>query len=409
MKALEQRTAVLGLSFDMNALRAVLSAYLATRLMVCLIIYISSLAIPMAFGGTRPGVRSRDLVLDGLVRWDSAWYLSIITDGYTKSSAVFFPVYPLLVKALAVLIHNVSVAGVLLSNGAFFVALVYLYALARSEFDDDTAARAVLYLAAAPAAVFFSALYAESLFLALALATFYYARERRWAWAALAGALGAATRNTGVFLAAVIALEGLHQGGVRFWPPGWQPAAVLGHVKQQSRLVPVSWPSLLAASVVPVGLLAYMAFLGRAVGDPLAFIHGQGAWERSNASAHVTHVIGAVGGQLAGAQFLSGTGQHTGVVLINTLVALGFAPLVVAVALQLRPGYGVFAILTFVGPLIAGHGVISMIRYVLMLVPCFMLLAYYGRRTWVDRLTLVIFLSLMAYITVTFSHGYQPV
>jgi Mannosyltransferase (PIG-V) len=410
MKALEQRTAVLGLSFDMKALRAVLGAYVATRLMVFLIIYVSSLAIPVASGASSSIARPRDLVLDGLVRWDSGWYLSIVTHGYTKSSAVFFPIYPLLVKALAVLIHNVSVAGVLLSNSAFSVALVYLYALARREFDDDTAARAVLYLAAAPAAVFFSALYAESLFVALVLATFYYARQRRWGWAALAGALGAATRNTGVFLAAVIALEGLYQYGVRFRPRGWQPAAVLGHVKQQLRLVPASWRSLLAAAFVPVGLLAYMAYLSRAVGDPLAFIHGQGAWERNNAVAHVTHVISAVSAQLgAGAHVLTGAGQHTGVVLLNALVTLAFAPLVVAVGLKMRPAYAVFAALTFLVPLIAGHGVISMIRYVLMLVPCFILLAYYGRRTWVDRLTLVTFLPLMAYVSVTFSHNYQPV
>jgi hypothetical protein len=75
----------------------------------------------------------------------------------------------------------------------------------------------------------------------------------------------------------------------------------------------------------------------------------------------------------------------------------------------MRPAYAVFAALTFLVPLIAGHGVISMIRFVLMLVPCFMLLAYYGRRTWVDRLTLVTFLPLMAYVSVTFSHNYQPV
>ena len=47
-----------------------------------------------------------------------------------------------------------------------------------------------------------------------------------------------------------------------------------------------------------------------------------------------------------------------------------------------------------------------MTRYILMLVPCFVLLAHWGRRSWVDRLVLGIFLPLMAYFSVLFSHWY---
>ncbi len=152
-----------------------------------------------------------------------------------------------------------------------------------------------------------------------------------------------------------------------------------------------------------------MLYLRRNFGDALAFAHAQGAWERNNGVAHVSGLVGAVGSQFNAGGVLSGAGQHTGVVLLNTLAVLGFAPLVVAVVLTMRPAYGVYAVLTFVIPIIVGHGVISMIRYVLMLLPCFMLLAMWGKRSWVDRLVLGVFLSGMAYLAVTFSHGYQPV
>ncbi len=190
--------------------------------MILVIIYFSSLVVPIAGGS---GGTHRNILLDGLVRWDGGIYLSIAAGGYPLAShggvapaTAFFPAYPLLVRAVEFVVHNDHLAGVLVSNVAFLVALAYLYALARRESDRDTAARAVFYLAAAPAAVFFSAAYTESLFVACVAATFYHAGKGQWAPAALAAILASATRNTGFVLAAVIALEALHQAGVRFWP-----------------------------------------------------------------------------------------------------------------------------------------------------------------------------------------------
>jgi hypothetical protein len=74
----------------------------------------------------------------------------------------------------------------------------------------------------------------------------------------------------------------------------------------------------------------------------------------------------------------------------------------------MRPAYAVYVLPTYVVPLLSGHGALSMIRFVLMLVPCFVLLAWWGRRPWVDRLVLTVFLPMMAYLAVTFSHWYKP-
>jgi hypothetical protein len=316
-----------------------------------------------------------------------------------------------LVKFLAGFTGDVFVAGVLIANGALLAALAFLYGLARREFDEATAARAVFYMAAAPTTIFFSAMYTESLFVALVCATFYFAQRQNWQCAAAAGALAAATRNTGVLLATVIVLEGFHQQGVRLRPeqllgPGVGATARLwrGHLWRQLRPLLGSWRSCLAAAYVPLGLVAYMAFLKVTFGDPLAFIHAQATWGRTTTAAGITRIIsGTIANLNIGPHPLAG--QINTLTIMNILSTFGFAPLVLLTILKLRPAYGLYAAMTFFIPLSTGT-VGSMTRYVLMLVPCFLLLAAWGRRAWVDRLVLGIFLPLTSYFAVLFSHWY---
>jgi hypothetical protein len=409
---------VLGRAIELHALRAVLLAYVSTRLLVFLVIFCSSITLPM-----RPGpflyASPNNLILDGLIRDDSWWYANIAEHGYSagdiqtgaQGNVVFFPLYPLLVKMAAALTGNVFLAGVLVSNVAFLLALAYLYGLTRHEFDEETAGRAVFYLAAAPTAVFFSAMYSESVYIALVCATFYYAQRRTWDFAALTGALAAATRNTGVLLALVIVLEGLHQHGVRFRPArlwGDSRAATWRlwreHLIAQLRAALRGWRSLAVAACVPLGLLAYMAYLFNTFGDPLAFIHAQATWGRAAGGAGPTKLISRVI-ELLNIGPHVWAGQVNPKTLMELLFTIGVAPLVLTVVFKLRPAYAVYTALTFLVPLSTGT-VGSMTRYILMLVPCFVLLAHWGRRSWVDRLVLGIFLPLMGYLTVVFSHWY---
>ena len=417
----EKRThiSILGISCELTTLRVVLGAWALSRLIVFFVIFISSSMLPM-----RPGAplfsNPDNVILDGLVRDDSWWYTNIATRGYTMGSittgeqgtVAFFPLYPLLIKSIAGLTGDVFLAGIIVANVAFIVALFYLYALARRECGDRAAGRAVFYFAVAPTAVFFSAMYTESLFLALVIATFYYARAGSWDRAALAGVLAAATRNTGVILAGVVALEALHVAGVRFWPTGrpegWHRAALLRfgwqHLRDQLVLARHAWRGLLAAACVPLGLIAYMAYLSNTFGDPLAFIHVQATWGRDAGGTGILHVIGNTMKSLNTGPH-PWAGQIGAKTLLDTVTTLIFLPLVLATLFKLRPAYALFALATFLVPLSTGS-VGSMTRYILMLVPCFLLLARWGEREWVDRLVLGISLPMLAYFTVLFSHWY---
>jgi len=82
----------------------------------------------------------------------------------------------------------------------YLFALIYFYRLIRLDYDRRTAARAVLYLCVFPTTLFLSAVYSESLFLALVISAFYYARSDRWLFAGALTAVAALCRPPGVLL-----------------------------------------------------------------------------------------------------------------------------------------------------------------------------------------------------------------
>ena len=399
------------LPWDRVMVRDVLTAFLVTRIMVLFVIYISTALVPMN-QGLYQFATPNNVLVDGLVRFDSWWYHNIVTQGYNmgdittgaQGNVAFFPLYPMLVKMVSALIGNVYVAGILVSNVALLIMLFYLYRLAVEEFDRGTAGRAVFYLAGAPTGVFLSAMYTESTYLLFVVMTFYYARRSRWFWAGVSGFLASSTRNTGILMAGVIGLEGMHQAGVRFLPPAWAVRELPGHLWQQVRLTFTAWRSLLAACMVPLGLISYMLYLQLVHGDALGFIHVQATWGRQVSASGLGQLIPTTLRELnIGPQPLSG--QINAIALLATLSAVVFLAILVPLAMKMRPAHGFFVGLTLLIPLTTGTTG-SMDRYSLMLIPAFLLLAHWGRRPWVDRIVVGVSLPLLAYSTFLFSHWF---
>jgi hypothetical protein len=136
------------------------------------------------------------------VRWDAIWYLSIAQHGYQHNTALadFFPLYPLLIRLLSWSPASAVVAGVLISLVAFWVGLELVYRLVEWDFGARAATATVWQLALFPMSLFFSAVYTESLFLALSAGCIYLARRERWLWAGVLGGFASATRSIGVLL-----------------------------------------------------------------------------------------------------------------------------------------------------------------------------------------------------------------
>jgi hypothetical protein len=121
-----------------------------------------------------------------LSRWDAGWYVEIARDGIAMSLAfpvtlLFFPLYPLLIRAVHALLLLPAndywwlVIAIALSNVALLIGLTYFRALLAMDFGEDLISRTITYLLIFPTTFFFSGVYSESSFLALTVAAFYYA------------------------------------------------------------------------------------------------------------------------------------------------------------------------------------------------------------------------------------------
>lgn len=396
-----------------RAIGSVLLAFLITRLMVFIVIYFSVIEIPVRERSDYFTVAPHNLVESGLIRWDSRFFLQIITTGYSpadnSSNAAFFPFYPLMVSALYKLFGHPSIAfyGLLVSNLLLLVALAYLYALTRQEYDDATAGRAVFYLAAAPAAFVLSAFYSDSALIAFSIACFYYAHNRRWGLAALMGAAASASQISGFLVAVFIVMEGLRQQGAVFLPRPWTLRGQVGLLWADLKLIPRIWTPILAAVGTMAGWLAFMVYLQNVLGDPWAFIHTNAGWGRSLGWDWFPRLIDNTltalhfGGNLM-------SGPFNPIAFKEVAAALIFLPLVIAVMVKMPPPYAWFTFLMYMLAPLSGT-LESMPRFLLWLLPCYMLLGVWGKRPWLDRLIIGVSLPLQAYLTILFSHWYFAV
>ena len=223
-----------------------------------------------------------------LCNYDCGWYehtaragydLAPVSDVYANTANwAFFPLYPLLLAAFAAITPaaaGMTWAGILLSTACFagFGTLGALY-LQQGE-PGNASGRKVLpfawlgFVSLWPGDLYFALPYSEALYALLMTASLLALTRRRVVESALASAALTATRPPGLLMVPVIIADR--------WRYLWQhhragrlrqsPVTVLSHV-------------LLPVALAPLGLFAFMAYLRWHMGDALAFIHVQTAWNR---------------------------------------------------------------------------------------------------------------------------------
>jgi hypothetical protein len=349
-------------------------------------------------GLTAPFGYFGNLLAAPFARWDSTWYLAIAQGGYDHeaSRTAFFPLYPLLTRGVGVVIGSDLVAGVLISLVAFGIALVLLYRLTSLELGGRVAGVTVMLIAFCPMAYFFSAVYSESLFLALSVGCIWQARNGKWALAGLLGGLAAAERNSGVMLIVPLVLLFLY--GPRTDARAPTVATGASRLRRMLPRYPVT-PSLAWTLLVPLGLGAYLVALALMTGDGLAPFHSQQVWFREFAGPFGgvwDGIVAAWDGlrQLlhgpppplyftkAGGDPLMVAGQN---LMLFGFLALGAAALV-GVFRRLPLAYGAYCLAALALPLsypVAPQPLISLPRYEVVLFPLFMWAAWWiSRRGW---------------------------
>ncbi len=316
---------------------------------------------------------------------DANWYVGIAQGGYERrpfdTSAphnwAFFPLFPLLLRAAALLTGEYVLTGVVLSNLCLLAALFLLHRLCGLfGLGGGDADRCVFYAAFFPLSYFYSVPMTESLFLLVTLGSFYAARRGRWWAAAGLGALASATRVTGVLLLPALA--------VLFWQQHRRGA----NWRRREALAPL---------LVPAGLLSFMLYLFELTGNALAFKDVLVTWGRRPAF-FLTPLL----------DYLR---DPSLLVSLWDLRALNFASslavLVCGAILLRRREYalGTYALLSAFVALSSGL-LQSQARYAMVVFPVFMVLAAAGRRDRVDQTMRAAFVALLTLLTAMYAAHY---
>lgn len=209
-------------------------------------------------GEPRPG-SAVGLITGVFTQWDGLWYLEIVRKGYPRSippdityfqeeaRAAFFPLYPMLVRALDVVLPGGDTMAALALNlvlGAVAVVLVGLLALRIT--DVETAARSMIIFSVFPGSFVLSFAYSEALLIVLAAGCMLLLLDERWLLAGLVGALATATRPNGVAVVAACAI-----------------ASFIAIRRRRD------WSSLSAPLLSPLGFVAFQVFLAQHTGESL--------------------------------------------------------------------------------------------------------------------------------------------
>jgi len=323
--------------------------------------------------------------------WDSGWYFDIAQRGYYwradgQSSVAFFPLYPTLMRIVAAPFGGTDraiwLSGIAISCVAFALALVALHRLTERIFGDRAVARrAVLYLAIFPFSLFFTRVYAESIFLLASVLAVSRAHDGRWARAGLWGALASLARPNGILIGLPLALMALKDR------PGWR-----GLLTRAAALLPL-----------PLAVGGYCAYVYSLTGDPLAWLHAQSQWNYSLGHPPWRLLLTMIGRIVKHGWYdYFFVTPMTPFRLFHGMTALVFLVITPAIFRRLGVAMGMYVLVSLLVPL-SGSALEGIGRYASVLFPAFMLVASHRSERLHEAILIVsaLFLALFVCLFVT--------
>jgi len=323
----------------------VLKIFLLNKMALLLISILAVVFLPIG-----DGYKINTLsTLNPWAQWDGEAYLTIAEKGYVtladgRSLYNFLPLYPFAIRLAGFFVQDLALAAVILSNLFSFIAAYYLFRLTEYEFGKSIARKAVVLLLFFPTAFFFSAVYTESMFLAFATASFYYARKGEWTKACILSWFLPFIRIVGLLFWIVLVVERLSQ------------KKRLGITKGD-----------LVLSIAITGVVVFFAFSYFTTGSVFGYANQQNLWTRSISSPHVA---------LANAlELILFRGPILVAYSIWNLSVLTFFVLTLYYAFRhMTKSYGMYMFLMMTLPLLSST-LEGFSRFILICFPSFMILA----------------------------------
>ena len=212
-----------------------------------------------------------------LCQWDCGWYLSIINDGYDKvphgypegnvANWPFFPLFPILVSGLKLILPINSInTALLLNNGLFFALVIILYQYVKPLIGEDRAFKGVAAFCFIPFTIYLSIPYSESLYLTLLFLGLTYINKQKYLMAVICGMLLSVTRNGGVFFVIIFITHYI--------------SMLLCKIDDKELVIKKVINLVLAVLAFPVLFELYCLYLYFITGDALAFVHIQRGYGR---------------------------------------------------------------------------------------------------------------------------------
>ncbi len=318
--------------------------------------------------------------------FDGVHYLNIAANGYS-TNARFLPLFPLLIRYFSQIFGQINpfragqfIIALSLSNLFFLLSLIIFYKLIRLDYPQKISFSSLIFFLIFPTSFFFVSVYAESLFLFLALLSFYAARKRYWLWAGVFGMLLTITRLPGISIL---------------------PALIYEFYTQEKKIT----NKIVSFAIIPLGLLSYGWFNLKKWGDFFYFIKAHGELGNSRSTTSIILFPQTIFRYFKILTHLSLVQFEWWIAFLElaTFILVGYL-LYFAFKNRVRLSYLIFALFCFLMPTFSGT-FSGLPRYAAVLFPIFIVLG--GLRNKQVKIALrIIFIFLLAILLLFFSRGY---
>lgn len=323
--------------------------------------------------------------------FDGVNYVEIARGGYHYPNFAYFPLYPLVIaigrEALKV---SYVQSGLIVSSICVILALFFLSRIVALDFSKNIALASLIVALALPTAFFYGAVYADSLYLLLSTASFYFARKSAWFWASVFGFIAGLTRLVGIVLLPALIVEWYLQKRSKIKD---QRLKILATKFMKERVFFIF--------LIPLGIVAYGLYLQLNFGDFFLFQKSMTVWNQEKFVFPLQ-----VGFRYLKIIF---TAEHNFiyfVAIVELISTVLYFALSIYVLLKVRVSYGVFMLLTLLIPTFTGTFQ-SMPRYILHLFPAFIALAILTSRSKKAFWSIIaIFLLIQGLFVAFFTRGY---